>query len=79
MLSLSVLFNAKVAIFGTTTLNFKKSHFHLLIGSTEKLEIETSKMTFLDAVLAPPITTGVGESNTTIFVDTNHTKVWNMY
>lgn len=44
-------------------------------GSTDKLEIETSTMTFLDAVLAPPITTGVGESNTTIFVDTNHTKI----
>ena len=29
----------------------------------------------LDAVLAPPIPAGVGDTNTTIFVDSNHTKV----
>ena len=44
-------------------------------GVTDKLELETTSKTFLDAVLAPPIPTGVGQTNTTIFVDTNHTKV----
>ena len=44
-------------------------------GVTDKLELETASKTFLDAVLAPPITAGVGLTNTTIFVDTNHTKV----
>ena len=44
-------------------------------GNTDKMEMETVNTTFLDAVLAPPIMTGVGETNTTIFVDSNHTKV----
>ena len=44
-------------------------------GVTDKLESETASKTFLDAVLAPPILSGVGETNTTIFVDSNHTKV----
>ena len=44
-------------------------------GLTDKMEMETVNKTFLDAVLAPPILTGVGQTNTTIFVDSNHTKV----
>ena len=44
-------------------------------GATDKMEMETVNKTFLDAVLAPPILTGVGSTNTTIFVDSNHTKV----
>ena len=44
-------------------------------GLTDSLERETVNKTFLDAVLAPPIPLGEGETNTTIFVDTNHTKV----
>ena len=44
-------------------------------GATDKMEMETVNKTFLDAVLAPPILTGVGQTNTTIFVDSNHTKV----
>ena len=44
-------------------------------GATDKMEMETVNKTFLDAVLAPPIMSGVGETNTTIFVDSNHTKV----
>ena len=44
-------------------------------GTTDKLEMETVTKSFLDAVLAPPILTGEGVTNTTIFVDTNHTKV----
>ena len=44
-------------------------------GLTDKMEMETVNKTFLDAVLAPPILSGVGQTNTTIFVDSNHTKV----
>jgi len=44
-------------------------------GLTDSLERETVNKTFLDAVLAPPIPLGEGETNTTIFVDTNHTKI----
>ena len=44
-------------------------------GLTDVLERETVNKTFLDAVLAPPIPVGEGETNTTIFVDTSHTKV----
>ena len=44
-------------------------------GATDKLEMETKEKLFLDAVLAPPIPAGVGDTNTTIFVDSNHTKV----
>ena len=48
-------------------------------GSTDKLEMETVTKSFLDAVLAPPILTGEGVTNTTIFVDTNHTKVKHLF
>jgi len=44
-------------------------------GLTDVLERETVNKTFLDAVLAPPIPVGEGETNTTIFVDTSHTKI----
>jgi len=44
-------------------------------GATDQLEMETKEKLFLDAVLAPPIPAGVGDTNTTIFVDSNHTKV----
>ena len=44
-------------------------------GATDKLELETKEKLFLDAVLAPPIPAGVGDTNTTIFVDSNYTKV----
>ena len=59
-------------------------------GTTDTLEKEVAKDTiekeaagnnFLDAILAPPIEQGVGETSTNVFVDTNHTKVsfrsWN--
>ena len=44
-------------------------------GDTDMMELETVNTTFLDAILAPPIQTGQGDTNTTIFVDSNHTKV----
>ena len=44
-------------------------------GVTDKMEMETTNKTFLDAILAPPIPTGLGDTNTTVFVDSNHTKV----
>ena len=53
-------------------------------GTTDTLEKEVAKDTiekeaagnnFLDAILAPPIEQGVGETSTNVFVDTNHTKV----
>ena len=46
-------------------------------GQTSVLELEAANRTFLDSVLAPPISQGVGVANTTIFVDSNHTKVTN--
>ena len=48
---------------------------YCLPGVTDKLELETANKPFLDAVLAAPIAGGEGETNTTIFVDSNHTKV----
>jgi len=53
-------------------------------GATDTLEKEVAKDTieketvgnnFLDAIIAPPIEQGVGETSTNVFVDTNHTKV----
>ena len=53
-------------------------------GATDTLEKEVAKDTtekeaagdnFLDAIIAPPIEQGVGNTSTNIFVDTNHTKV----
>eukprot|EP00092_Neocalanus_flemingeri_P025712 GFUD01027876.1.p1 GENE.GFUD01027876.1~~GFUD01027876.1.p1 ORF type:complete len:470 (+),score=125.50 GFUD01027876.1:94-1503(+) len=44
-------------------------------GATDTLDLEAANKTFLDAIISPPIKQGVGETTTTIFVDTNHTKV----
>ena len=53
-------------------------------GATDTLEKEVAKDTieneaagnnFLDAIIAPPIEQGVGETSTNVFVDTNHSKV----
>eukprot|EP00092_Neocalanus_flemingeri_P019836 GFUD01021487.1.p1 GENE.GFUD01021487.1~~GFUD01021487.1.p1 ORF type:complete len:476 (+),score=137.91 GFUD01021487.1:85-1512(+) len=44
-------------------------------GSTDTLDLEATNKTFLDTIISPPIGQGEGETTTTIFVDTNHTKV----
>jgi len=44
-------------------------------GSSEVLDQSSSNRTFLDAILAPPIVQGVGNTSTNVFVDGNHSMI----
>lgn len=44
-------------------------------GDSDTLDREAASNNFLDAFVAPPITSGAGNTSTTIFVDGNNTKV----
>jgi len=44
-------------------------------GSSEVLDRSSSNRTFLDAILAPPIVQGVGNTSTNVFVDGNHSLI----
>ena len=39
------------------------------------LDLAAENKTFLDAILAPPILTGVGKTSANIFVDGNNSRV----
>ena len=43
--------------------------------SIQVLDKSSSNRTFLDAILAPPIVQGVGNTSTNVFVDGNHSMV----
>ena len=44
-------------------------------GDTHMLESESNDLSFLDAVIAPPIEQGEGRTEALVFVDGNNTKV----
>ena len=44
-------------------------------GDSDKLDREAATNNFFDSFIAPPITSGTGNTSTTIFVDGNNTKV----
>jgi len=44
-------------------------------GDSDTLDREAATNNFLDAFIAPPITSGAGNTSTTIFVDGNNTQV----
>jgi len=44
-------------------------------GSSEALDQASSNRSFLDAILAPPIVQGVGNTSTNVFVDANHSMI----
>ena len=47
---------------------------HVMI-LTQVLDLAAENKTFLDAILAPPILTGVGKTSANIFVDGNNSRV----
>ena len=49
-------------------------HTHVII-LTQVLDLAAENKTFLDAILAPPILTGVGKTSANIFVDGNNSRV----
>merc|ERR1712088_693962 len=44
-------------------------------GSSEVLDQQSTNRSFLDAILAPPIVQGVGNTSTNVFVDGNHSLI----
>ena len=75
LFSLGTLVDEGVRQFVETGSSEVKRKIFIQQVSAQVLDQSSSNRTFLDAILAPPIVQGVGNTSTNVFVDGNHSMV----